>query len=309
MKIVVTGASSHLARVLIPRLLQDPGITELAAIDWRPCSYPDSRFRMHQMDIRSEAVAGVLAGANAVIHLAFVVLRGDLGEARKDRALMRSINVDGSCQLFEWARAAGVPTLIHSSSASVYHQDGSARPLVEEDTLGPVPGFLYAHDKADVERWLDSFENQDPQGPRVVRLRPHGIVGPHSQPAVRRLVRTHLYPRFANPQPLLQCVHEDDVADAFVLALHRPVRGAFNLAPDDALSIRAMVTRRRLHCGIPFDWLEWMARMSWQLLPDGVDPSWLPALRRSLVLSNVRARTVLGWQPQHATVMQCLGQG
>lgn len=305
MKIVLTGSASRLARAIIPRLLADSRVTEIRGVDRRPQEFPDRRFVGHCLDIRDGAVRDLLRGADVLMHLAFVVMRGDLGAQRHDRDLMRDINVAASCRLFEDAAAAGVSRIIHCSSASVYRQHEHAFALTEDAERGPVRGFLYAEDKAAVEDWLDRFEKQ-PGVPEVLRLRPHAVVGPHAHPAIRRMASSRLYLRFPDPQPLLQCVHETDVAQAFAAAVWTKETGAFNLSTDDAQSLKKIAHRRRPAVGLPYAFVERWADRAWRLSLLNTDPSWLPALKRSLVLDNRRARELLHWSPRYPTVEECL---
>lgn len=306
MRIAVTGSASHLARVAIPRLLAHPQVTRVIGIDLRPATFRHARFESHVMDIRSEAARDVLAGVDAVVHLAFVVMRSLLGRQRRDRELMRSLNVDGSQSVFSGAAAAGVRCLIHCSSASVYGWSEPNERLDEHAPFRSLPGFFYAEDKIRVERLLDAFESSHP-GMRIVRLRPHAILGPHAQPILKRLATSRIYPLLPRPQPLIQCVHEEDVADALLRALFEPTAtGAFNLATDDAESLRTIIQSQGFAIGLPLAALRALASWSWWYGKDSTDPSWVTGLRHSLVLDTTRARHILQWAPSHDSMSSCI---
>jgi len=305
MKLVITGSASHLAQGVIPLFLARPQTERIIGVDLRPAHFPDPRFEQHILDIRSPDMGPLLEDADVLVHLAFVVMRSDLGRARHDRALMRSINVDGSISLFGRAAEAGIRSIIYSSSASVYRPGSLVAKLSEEAPRTPLPGFPYAEDKAQVERWLDEFEPRQPQL-RIVRLRPHAIVGPRAQPLLKLIARSRVYPLLPDPQPLIQCVHEDDVAAAVVRAAVTAARGAFNLSTDDAASMRDMIKARGPALGVPMIAVEAVARLSWHLFNTGTDPSWVSALRHSFVLDNARAREVLRWVPRYPRISQCL---
>lgn len=305
MRIVITGSASHLARCVIPLLLARPETERIVGIDLRPADCADPRFEQHLIDIRSDAVPPLLARADVLIHLAFVVMRSDLGAARHDRALMRSINVDGSTRLFAQAAAARIRSIIYASSASVYRPGGPVVKLSEEAPRIPLPGFPYAEDKAAVEQWLDGFEPHHPEL-RIVRLRPQAILGPHAQPLLKLIARSRVYPLLPDPQPMIQCVHEQDVAAAVVRAAATAARGAFNLSTDDAASIRDIVRAHGLALGIPMRAVETLARWSWRMTSTGTDPSWVSALRHSFVLDNAKAREVLRWTPRYPRLDECL---
>ncbi len=299
MRILITGSASHLARVLIPRLLSDRDVDEVIGVDWRDSGIFQPRYTEVLLDVRSRQLARIMAGVDAVVHLAFIVMQEDLGKHRRDRTLIRDINVHGSQNVFTLAAQSGVKHLVHLSSAAVYTLPTHSKRATESHPRAALPGFVYAEDKVAVEDWLDSFEGDHPEL-RVVRLRPHMILGPQSQPFLRGLLRYPFYPSLSDPQPVVQCVHEQDVAEAVSLALRCEARGAFNLASADSASLRTM--QRYAHwvpLPLPRLLVEALIKAGWNWLGSGTDPAWLEALGYSLALDSTRARRELGWKPKH----------
>jgi len=298
-KVLVTGSAGHLARAVLPRLCADPRISRVTGVDLHPGEFRHPRFREYRCDIRGPDLAARMADHQAVIHMAFVVMRGDLGRRRRDRALMRDINVAGSRHVFQCAAAAGVERAVHLSSAAAYGAWPDNPPRLEETAvLRPNPGFAYAEDKAEVERWLDAFGDA-PRAPALVRLRPHAIVGPHAHPLLRALLRQPFYPRLPDPQPLTQCIWEDDVAEAVLKGLFSPSTGVFNLAAEPAVGFRDL--QRHIHrraLPVPFALVRAAVRGLWPLTGAAGEPGWVEGLRHSLALDCSRARRLLGWQPR-----------
>jgi UDP-glucose 4-epimerase len=282
MRVLLTGSASHLARVLLPRLCAVPWVEAVVGCDVRPTPFRHAKFIAHRLDIREAGFEGLIAGCDALVHLAFVVLRG-----RLDAPSMRAVNVEGTRRVFTLAAERGVQRLVHLSSAAVY---GGGENLTEAAPLAPLPGFLYAHHKAEVEAWLAATL------PQVVRLRPHAILGPHCQPLLATLLRLPLGVKVSGPAPRLQCVHEEDVADAILAALERPVAGPFNLAAPGSFTLDALPGRR---LPLPFFLARGLLSTAWRLTGFGGEPGWLAGLRHSLTLDCSRAHTGLGWQPRH----------
>jgi nucleoside-diphosphate-sugar epimerase len=306
MRVLVTGSSAHLARALLPRLLADPRIRQVTGVDLRPGDFSHPNFTPVQLDVRDPALAAHLAGIDALVHLAFVVMQGDLKMRRQDRAYIRDVNVNGSQAVFTLAARAGVKTLIHLSSAAVYALPLRQAPATETHPRAALPGFAYAEDKIAVETWLEDFEREHAEL-RVVRLRPHVILGPRAQPFLRALLRAPVYPRLPSPAPLTQCVHEDDVAQAIERALFAPVRGAFNLACADAVSFRDL--QRKVHgwaLPLPLALVRGAFYAAWRYAGYGTDPAWLAGMPHTLTLDTTRARTELQWRPRHPTIDACL---
>ena len=289
MNVLVTGSSSHLARAVLPLLCAQAHIERVTGVDIAPPHFAHEKFHAVQCDIRAPHMTALLEGQHALVHLAFVVLRGHMRESA-----MAEINVDGSLQLFHAARAAGVQRLVQLSSAAVY---GRGAQLAEDAALAPLPGFLYAGHKAQLERVLAA------DFPECVRLRPHVILGPNAQPLLRRLLDLPLYLALPQPLPQIQCVHEVDVARAILCAIEREVRGPFNLAATGTCSYRDLILQRHRHAlPLPLPLARPALRAAWWLTGWGGEPAWIEGLAHTLTLDCARAQRELHWQCNYDTI-------
>lgn len=305
MKIIITGAAAHLARPLLPALCNSTWVGSVRGIDVKPSGFAHSKYEERLCDVRAPGLASLMQGADAVIHLAFIVLRSSLGTHRKDRGLVNDINVNGSIRVFEAAAACGATCLIQLSSASVYGAWPDNPPLMTEmQPRRAMPGFSYAQDKNAVEDWLDQFQLVQPKL-RIVTLRPHVILGPNAHPFLTTLLRQPFYPYFRAPLPLTQCVWEDDVVSAILTALHHDVRGAFNLGADPALPFRDLLRlTHRYTLPLPFGALRAAHKALWDVSGACEEPGWLDGMRYSLAVDSSRARALLGWTPRYSS-QQC----
>ncbi|MDX9766404.1 MAG: NAD-dependent epimerase/dehydratase family protein [Ectothiorhodospiraceae bacterium] len=296
MHVVVTGAAGRLGQVLVPLLLDEPAIGHITAIDRRPVALEHPKLTALVADVR-ELPAATFAGADVLIHMAFVLMGGGLGRARHDRETVRAINVEGSRRALEPALDAGLSRLIFLSSAAVYGAWPDNPPRIPEHWLRrPLPSFAYAEDKVAVEDWLDALEPRVPDA-RILRLRPQAIVGPHAHPLLNRLLRQPFVP--AGRAAPLQCVWESDVAEAVRLALFADARGAFNLAADPPMSLRDMLARRGVpRLPLPLPLIERLHRLAWRATPRVGEPGWVAGLRHGAVVDCTRAKTLLGWRPR-----------
>lgn len=268
--------------MLLPALLADPSIESVTAVDLRPGGHAHPRLRSLRIDIADPQTRAALPGHDALVHLAYMVLRG-----RRTLAVMERVNVAASAELMAAAAHAGVRRQILLSSAAIY---GNGEALDETAAPAPLPGFAYATHKAALERIVAA------EVPGCVRLRPHVILGAHAQPLLRWLLRRPLYPKLPLPEPRIQCVHEADVVAAILLALHGEAAGAFNLAAPGSFSYGEAI--RRLHpdaAGIPLGWARAGLAAAWRLTGFGGEPRWIDGLAQPLTLDCRRARDVLGW--------------
>lgn len=288
MKILLTGCNAHLAQALLSKLCHHPDISCVIGIDLHAPRFHHEKFSFLAMDVRDAAVAGLMPGCDALIHLAFVVLRGKMSIAN-----MRSVNIIATQQVFDAAAVAGIHRLIHLSSAAVY---GSGENLPESAPQHPLPNFLYALHKTELEAWLETHH------PSAIRLRPHIILGRHAQTLLKRLIRQPAYIRLPDPQPLLQVVHEDDVVRAIVASLFANVSGPFNLAAVEPITFKQIIQQHHsLSLPVPLKLAQATLNASLKLFGIGGEPAWLAGIGKSLTLNCDRARTQLNWQPEFST--------
>lgn len=298
MKILVTGCASHLAGACLPVLLDDNRIQQIIGVDLKPSGFSHTKYQEHLADIRSNDLAKHFVDIDAVIHLAFVVNNGNLGKQRFDRDYIRSVNVDGSKHVFELAAQHNVKTVIHMSSAIVYGMDESNPQFMpESQSLKPIEGFYYSEDKVAVEHFLDGYALQHPNL-RVVRFRPHVVLGEHTQPLVKALLKQPYYFLFPDPQPLMQCISEVDVATAMLQSLFNDVRGSYNLATDQVASFHLIQKHlRNFAFPLPFGLAKRCHNLAWHYSGRYGDPAWLNCLQYSLTIDNEKAKQELSWAP------------
>ena len=240
MNVAVTGAGSTVARSVIDALEKDPEVESITALDIRPYQgVPSAKVRPRLADVRDpEALLAAFSSADAVIHLAFVVVT-DV----PDGPTIRDINIEGSRRVLQAAADSGVRKVIYTSSVAAYGAvPGNPAVLTEEAPcrgLENERNFYYAYTKAAVERIMEDFARSHPDVV-VTRFRPHILVGPR---VLEDAVQLRLLAGLAGPSRsfwgfrpggpngrLAQYTHEDDLAGAILHALHHELPGAYNIA-------------------------------------------------------------------------------
>lgn len=103
----------------------------------------------------SQVDAGMLEGADVVLHLA-AISNDPMGEL--DQGLTRRVNLDGTLQLAEAAKSAGVKRFLFASSCSIYGASGDA-PIDETAPLAPLSE--YAETKIEAEQALRKLEDEN----------------------------------------------------------------------------------------------------------------------------------------------------
>jgi UDP-glucose 4-epimerase len=288
-RVAITGGSGQLGTLVMRRLADERSIQEIVAIDLRPPLVASKKIQDWRLDIREPNLAEHLKDVDVLIHLAFLVAK------RGKREEQDSVNVAGSENVFKSALAAGVRRVLYASSVAQYGVLPTLpNPVVEETLRTRQPDFWYACAKHDVERRLDELERAYPDL-RLTRFRPAILIGRRMEHQLGALLRRRLLPDSLG----MPVVWDEDVADAFILALRTGAKGAYNLAADDprsstelaqALDLRVLKFAAKL-----FGAAEKTAS-ALHLLPPS-DPGWTRKHDFKLVYSSAKAKSELGWKP------------
>jgi nucleoside-diphosphate-sugar epimerase len=293
----VTGAAGNLGRLLVERLLENDGIEQIVAIDKAPVTARDPRVVAVAADVREPAIAEHLRGCDAVAHLAFIVERGS-----RDPELVQSVNVGGSQNVIGAAARQGAAQVVYASSIVSYgfHPENRRGPLDESAPIRGNDAFYYARTKAEVERWLDELEAAHP-ALRLARLRPSVFLGPRGGREID-VFRGGVFPYIAGLDAPMHLTHEDDVVEAFALALETGARGAFNLASDQPLAMSGWPHQLgRPGLKLP-RLLVSAADLAYRAKLTDVDPVWFRmGASEPIVVTSERARRELGWRPDYPT--------
>jgi UDP-glucose 4-epimerase len=304
MRIVVTGATGNVGTSVVEALAADPAVEEIVGIARRVPSWRPPRTTWVSADIERDDLHETLAGADAVIHLAWLI------QPSRDGAELERVNVRGSKKVFEAAAQAGVGALVHASSVGVYSPGPKDRAVDESWPREGVQSLFYSRHKAQAERDLDAIEAAHPDL-RVVRLRPGLIFKREAGPEIRRLFAGPLLPgRLLNPSwlPFLplpdrlvfQCVHAADIGEAYRLAATNPdARGAYNIAAGPVLDRSTLAaTLQARPISIPERPLRIAADLTFRARLQPAPPGWLDMGLAVPTMDIRRAREELGWTPR-----------
>ena len=312
--VAVTGPTGEIGKSFVRALEQAEGVGEIRGMARRPfdpASLGWERTSYVQGDILDRrAVDDLVAGADVVVHLAFLIF-GDAGETRRT-------NLEGSRHVFEAAAAAGANRIVYTSSVAAYgfHADNPL-PLVEDLPARGTESLYYSAQKAELEGVL--AESLDGSTTAAYVFRPCIVGGPESPALVEHIpyvqaaaVLPALLRRLVNalptPAPVLpdfgvpmQLVHADDVAQALVAAvLGRGEPGVYNLAGAGEVTLADLARELGWHSiRVPRTTLDLTGALveRFPFAPTGAQ--WVQALRVPVVMDTTKARTQLGWRPAY----------
>src|SRR5687768_67736 len=97
MKVVVTGASGQLGSLVLSALAANRKVKSVVALDVVPPSIPSPKTTWTKADLRDPGLDRHFEGADALIHLAFIVAK------KAGPEVMRAVNVEGSRRMFQHA--------------------------------------------------------------------------------------------------------------------------------------------------------------------------------------------------------------
>ncbi len=268
--------------------------------------------RFYKGDIRDRAfVDSVLdkEHIDAVIHFAANSL---VGESMSNPLKYYDNNVNGTKVLLQSMVAHGIDKIVFSSTAATYGEPERV-PILESDKTEPTNA--YGETKLAMEKmfkWTDRAH-----GLKYVSLRYFNACGAHISGAIGEAHKpeTHLIPLilqvplgqresiniYGNDYPtkdgtcIRDYIHVTDLAQAHILAVDYLMKGnesnIFNLGNGVGFTVNEVIETARKVTGHPIPAVVGDRRAG--------DPA-------QLIASSEKARTILGWNPQHADLEEII---
>jgi len=312
--VAITGPTGDIGRALVHALERSRAIGEIRGMARRPIDpkYGFKRLEYRQGNVLDEGdVERFVAGADVVVHLAFIIL-GSHEETR-------SINLEGSRNVFQAAIACGAKRLVYASSVAAYgfHTD-NPQPLTEDVPPRGTSEFYYSAQKAELEGLLAGLtEGVDidtyvfrpcivagPDALMMVDNIPYVRISEQLPGAVRRLldIVPKLKPVIPDPGVPYQLVHHDDVATAIRAAIEgRGEPGIYNLAGDGELTVSDLASEMGYYAvPVPELAVDATAAITARLPFMPPEAAWIQAFRVPAIMDTAKARKQLGWRPKHS---------
>jgi nucleoside-diphosphate-sugar epimerase len=306
MRVVVTGATGNVGTSTLQALTADDRVDSIVGIARRLPELELPKVEWIAADVRSADLVSLFRGADAVIHLAWLI------QPSRDEQETESVNVVGSERVFGAAADAGVRRLIYASSVGAYSPGPKDRFVDESHPTNGIQTSFYSRHKALTERILDRLEASQ-TSTAIVRLRPALIFKRDAASEIRRLFAGPFLPNAlvnrslipivpALPGLRFQAVHSLDVGDAYRRAVFSEAAGAVNIAADPVLDpdrLGSLLEARPVK--VPRRALRIVTDATWRLRLQPTPPGWLDMALNVPLMSSERARRVLGWEPRHTS--------
>jgi UDP-glucose 4-epimerase len=284
MRVVIVGATGNVGTSVLRSLVSDARVDSILGIARRRPQLLLPKVEWAEADVRSADLRALFEGADAVVHLAWLI------QPSRDEAETESVNVVGSERVFGATADAGVPRLVYASSVGAYSPGPKDREVDESHPTDGIASSFYSRHKAAVERILDRFEEATPSV-SVARLRPALIFKRDAASEIRRLFAGPFLPNALITRRLIpivpavrglrfQAVHSLDVGDA------------------DPERLGELLDARPV--GMPRGLLRALTSISWRLRLQPTPPGWLDLALQVPLMSSERARSELGWEPRRS---------
>lgn len=246
MRILVTGSSGFLGAAVVDALLARGDAVVAYDMQAGAAGPAQVRERLNRVtgditDPASLARAMRDGKPDAVIHCAAIV--SVLSSVDSPREIVR-VNVEGSINVFEAMREAGVRRCIHISSEEAY---GAFRSDPVHETHPLEPAMPYGICKAAVEHLGRTY--RDLHGLEVINLRPSWVYGPGLPRAriPKNLIEAALAGRALHlpggADSAIDHTYVDDVVDAVLMALDHPAHryDAYNVGSGRAATVSELI--------------------------------------------------------------------
>ena len=305
--VAVTGPTGTFGVALMPLLQDDENVTRVIGIARRPFDPAEhgwTKMEYRRGDVRDpEALREAFAGADVVVHLAFLIISGS-------KETTQAINVEGTLNAFRAAAEAGARRFVYASSIAAYgfHRDNPIG-ITEDWPTRPADRLFYAQEKAELERLLLNEAVRHPETDLYL-LRPPIVLGPDAVGAKAQLPpgllqvlqllhsgirRLRVVPAVVPDLPM-QLIHQDDVAEALRLCVDAAgPPGAYNIVADDVVNgVDVLRELGFLPLAVPGKPVAAVARAISTLpfLPSGMQ--WVEAMSHPAIMDTTKAKTELG---------------
>src|SRR6185437_15614578 len=257
--ILVTGGEGFIGQH-VRKALTRLG-TSVVSIDRRPAA-AERRSQCYDCDIRDGARINEIFASHIitrVVHLASMLRTA----SERDPFAATQVNILGSLNILEAARAFKVRRVVYASSASIYGTRGAADKAREEDVT--APGDLYGNAKKYVEMLGEAYRRA--YGIEFIALRVPIVVGPGAMDTASPW-RSQIFSLADKSDPrtisipfqeseTISLVHAEDLAQQFATLIYadRPSFSVYN-APCEIWTVRelkreveSLTGNLRVNCG------------------------------------------------------------
>jgi UDP-glucose 4-epimerase len=239
-RVLITGVGSFIGSALARRLQGDPDVEHVVGLDSRRPELPLDEAQLIEADVRDPVISTLIPQeeVDTVVHNQIIRRPGPGMSSRA----MHDINVIGTLQLLTACeRSPTIRTIVIRGSAGIYGSEPHAPQFFGEELARLYPlRTRFQRDVGEIESLFSTYARRHPSVVCTM-LRYQPAIGPHLATQVTRYLSLPAVPTYLGFDPRIQLVHEEDGLGALEAAVHRPVRGAVNVASPGTIGLTRMI--------------------------------------------------------------------
>ncbi len=255
-KYLITGGAgfigSNLARYILDKGGEVVVLDNFATGKRENLAGIEGQYVLVEGDIRDRsAVDRAMDGCSAVFHQAAL---GSVPRSMEDPGTSHDVNVNGTVNILESARAAGVRRVVFAASSSAY---GDQVESPKHEGMVPLPISPYAAGKVSCESYMRAYAKGF--GMETVSLRYFNVFGPRQDPEgayaavipafVSRLLRDQRPTVYGDGEQSRDFCYIENVCNANWLAAHAPAAecsgAVVNIACGERVSLNEILSLLR----------------------------------------------------------------
>lgn len=299
--IAITGANGFIGSNITNRLQFDPRY-KVVVLDIKKPDFLQKTAKYYKVDLTEPTVDATIAeilkneNVDTFVHLAF------LTNPTRNSSYAHELEVIGTMQVLHACAEVKIKKFILGSTTMVYGATAMNPNFLTEDMpLCSNSNYSYVRDKVEAEHLVERFRKKNPNI-CVTVLRPCWILGPTIQNYLTRYLYSPVIITLLGYDPLFQLVHEEDVIDAFRLAIEGDHPGIFNIVGKGVLPLSTLL---KLAGKINFPMLHIFAYplidSLYALGLFGAPSGHLDFIRYIWVADGEKAEKELGFTPKYST--------
>jgi farnesol dehydrogenase len=309
MKVFVSGATGYIGIQLVKRLAESGvKVHALYRSESKASLISFEGVKLFKGDIMDKkSLAGAMEGCNQAYHVAaFAAVWA------RDPDLFHRYNVDGTLELIDAARNAGVKRVVVTSTAGILGP--SEKEPVHEDSRVPSSFFtLYESSKYEMEQKIKDISDPHPE---IVMVNPTRVYGPgylSKSNGMSLMIKKYISGKWrfipGDGERSGNYVFVEDVVSGHLLAMEKGKAGERYVLGGEDLSYNQLFEYIRDASGVRVPlykvplWILFLAAALMMLIskitgkPPLIVPSWVRKLTHNWFVSSEKAIRQLGYRP------------
>jgi UDP-glucose 4-epimerase len=295
--VLLTGTSGFIGSHFLKRLHANPRWNKVVAVDIKTPPFKHPKTRFHKVDMTHPRADELLLEIFKEEKPDIVVHTGFYQRPIEDTTYAHELNSIGTMHILAACAESHVRKIVVSSRTMVYGAFfDNPHYMTEEHSPRPQMVYEFQLDKVEVERQLLRFWKSNPEI-LVTVLRHCSIMGPNVENCWTHYLSMPVCPTVLGYNPLIQFISEEDVIDAFEIAINDDFPGVFNIVGRRIIPLHMILKlANKVRMPMAHPLAENLFRMLWIANLGPFPPEHLHFLKYHCLADSTRAKEVMGFE-------------